>query len=232
MPRSPLHGAADRRAPRASRAACRAPCSPMRTCRRGGCALAAPRCRADGRGGLVGRGAQPRHAAACAGRPRAGRAAWRRGAAVRHLPPPRPGHHWDILADSADPSRGGRAAPAPLAPRCVLWCAETPDARAAPGRRMRCCSPNSRSRRHRGHVARHRRPPPRRAAGDAAQPSRGARPAGETAAQARDSLARRRAAPHAAADPGRCHPAAARRHCGIAAQWLRAAPAADQGIGD
>jgi glycogen operon protein len=55
----------------------------------------------------------------------------------------------------------------------------------------------------------------------------------ETAAQARDSLARRRAAPRPEAQaPGLCHDAPDGRRFGIAAQVFALRHAADQGIGD
>ncbi len=151
------------------------------------------------------------------------------------LPTPRWGFAWHLLADSAAPERSGPVHGAvPVAPRAALLLAERP----VTARGTQAADPALLAR-----LA--------RMAGIATDwydiaGTRTAVPEGtvrallaalglpaETAAQARDSLARRRAEPtlHAAA-PGRCHPPPEGRRFGIVAQAFALRHARDQGIGD
>jgi glycogen operon protein len=153
------------------------------------------------------------------------------GEAVLRLP----AGDWRLVADSGDPTRAGApGATVVLAPRSVAWFAEAPrvvrpPAAADPSLLAELSA----------------------AAGIATDwhdiaGTRHAVPEGtlrvvlaalglpaETAAQARDSLARRRAAPPAAAvPPGPCHDAPQGRRFGVVAQVFALRHAADQGIGD
>ncbi len=155
--------------------------------------------------------------------------------AALRLPSPRSGHAWHILADSGDPARQGAAGDLmQLAPRSVLWCAEQAHkARPATAADPALLAELSRAAGidtawHDIDGRRHTVPEDTLRAVLAALDL----PAG-TAAQARDSLARRRAAPRRAAPaPGLCHPAPAGRRWGIMAQTFSLRRAADQGIGD
>lgn len=155
--------------------------------------------------------------------------------ATLRLPPPRVGHRWTLLADSADPAREGEADDGlPLAPRSVAWFAEAPRA------------PRPRDAADPSLIA-----TLAQAAGIATDwhdigGTRHAVPEGtmrallaalglpaETRAQARDSLARRRAVPHPpATDAVRCQPPPAGRRFGIVAQTFALRRSDDQGIGD
>lgn len=148
------------------------------------------------------------------------------------LPPPRPGHGWALLADSADPAR--TEPPQAMAPRSVVWCAETPVARRpaqAPDAALLAKLAQAAGVDTAWHdIAgqRHAVPEETLRAVLAALDL----PA-ETAAQARDSLARRRARPRPPAPaPGLCHPPPEGRRWALMAQTFALRHAADQGIGD
>ncbi|MBP0462369.1 glycogen debranching protein GlgX [Roseomonas sp. PWR1] len=151
------------------------------------------------------------------------------------LPPARPGHRWRLLADSADPARAGDAgATHALAPRSVAWFGEEPAAprpRAAADPALLAELAQAAGIDTAWHDisgTRHAVPEGtlRALLGALGLPA-------ETAGQARDSLARRRAAPRVPApDPGRCHPPPQGRRFAIMAQSFALRRAADQGIGD
>ncbi|BDG74445.1 glycogen debranching protein GlgX [Roseomonas fluvialis] len=142
---------------------------------------------------------------------------------------------WRLLADSADPARDtapGKSVP--LAPRSVAWFTAMPNAPRAPAAPDRALlaelstAAGIATQWHDIDGARHAVPEATLRAVLAALDL----PA-ETTAQARDSLARRRAAPRSAnVDPGQCHDAPAGRRFGVAAQLFALRHDVDQGIGD
>ncbi len=156
-------------------------------------------------------------------------------AATWRLPPPRAGQAWHVVADSADPSRGGPAdGEMTLAPRSVVWCAE----RAVTRRGATAADPallaalaqaaGIDTAWHDIAGVRHAVPEEtlRAVLGALDLPA-------ETAAQARDSLARRHAAPRRAMQaPGMCHPPPEGRRHVIMAQTFALRRDHDQGIGD
>jgi glycogen operon protein len=155
--------------------------------------------------------------------------------AILTLPPVRAGHRWRLLADSDDPARGGGAgATHGLAPRSVALFAEeaaAPRQRAAADRSLIASLAREAGIATDWHDisgTRHAVPDGtlRALLGALGLPA-------ETAAQARDSLARRRAMARAIpADPGRCHPPPEGRRFAIIAQSFALRRGADQGIGD
>jgi glycogen operon protein len=142
---------------------------------------------------------------------------------------------WHLLADSGDPARDaatGRTIA--LAPRSVAWLAAVPHAprpttAADPSLLAELATAAGIAPQwHDIDGARHAVPESTLRAVLAALEL----PA-QTAAQARDSLARRRAAlPRGTTDPGQCHDAPAGRRFGVAAQLFALRHDADQGIGD
>ena len=151
------------------------------------------------------------------------------------LPPARPGYRWRLLADSGDPARAGDAgATHAMAPRSVAWFAEeaqAPRPRAAADASLLAELAQAAGIDTAWHDisgTRHAVPEGtlRALLGALGLPA-------ETAAQARDSLARRRAAPRGTApDAGRCHPPPEGRRFAIMAQTFALRRATDQGIGD
>ncbi|MBR0657859.1 glycogen debranching protein GlgX [Neoroseomonas oryzicola] len=155
--------------------------------------------------------------------------------ATLHLPPPRAGHCWTLIADSADPAREGEVrGPLPLAPRSVAWCAEAPSApraATAPDTALLAelaAAAGIATAWHDIAGTRHAVPEGtlRALLGALDLPA-------ETAIQARDSLARRRATRRATAPTiGHCAPPPEGRRFGVVAQTFALRHAADQGIGD
>ena len=151
--------------------------------------------------------------------------------ATLHLPP----GDWRWLADSGDPSREGAAdATVVLAPRSVAWFADAPrgpraPAAADPSLIAELSAAAGIATSWHDIAGTHHAVPEgtlRAVLGALGLPA-------ETAAQARDSLARRRAAPRRAAPvPGQCHDAPHGRCFGIAAQAFALRHESDQGIGD
>ncbi|CAH0279620.1 glycogen debranching protein GlgX [Roseomonas sp. CECT 9278] len=152
-------------------------------------------------------------------------------AATLHLP----AGTWRLLADSADPHRDGDVAETvQIAPRSVAWFAATPRATRArdaadPALLTELASAAGVSTAWHDIAGTHHAVPEgtlRVLLAALGLPA-------ETATQARDSLARRRAAPRrAAAPPGQCHDAPDGRRFGIAAQAFALRHDHDQGIGD
>jgi glycogen operon protein len=151
------------------------------------------------------------------------------------LPPPRTGHAWHLLADSADPARSGIGGEEMrLAPRSVLWFAEMAATRRAGGAADAALLGEL------AHVAgidpawhdidgrRHEVPAETLRALLAALDL----PA-NSAAQARESLARRRALPPStASEQLRCYAPPEGRRYAIMAQTFSLRRSTDQGIGD
>ncbi|MEO3471468.1 glycogen debranching protein GlgX [Roseomonas sp. CAU 1739] len=151
------------------------------------------------------------------------------------LPAPRLGFTWHLLADSGDPRREGPAgATLAVPPRSVLWLAEATRAARPPAAPdpalLAALAAEAGIARDWHDIAGTRHIVPegtlRSVLGALGLPA-------ETAAQARDSLARRRAAHRNSAPPaGLCHPPPEGRRFGVAAQIFALRHGRDQGIGD
>jgi glycogen operon protein len=145
------------------------------------------------------------------------------------LPPARTG--WELLADSADPAR--TTLPDMMAPRSVLWLAEAPARRVqgAPDAALLAELAQAAGIATSWHDVEGQRHVVPAETLHTLLPLLGLPAA--TTAQARDSLARRRALPRAMPpEAGICHPPPPGRHWALMAQAFAQRHARDQGIGD